>query len=88
VPHGRAIICAVEIDHPTEPSKENPVHRFVLDGDEPAILHIPGGYANGTRSITPGTKIIFFSTASVDESKGDDYRFPHDYWGMDHWKLD
>ncbi len=88
VAHGKAIVCAVEIDHPTAPNPKNKVHRFVLDSEEPSILHIPGGYANGTRSIEPGTKILFFSTATTEESKGDDYRVPHDYWGMEHWNLE
>ncbi len=88
VPHGKAIVCVVAVDNAKKPNPKNKVQRFILDSDEPSILHIPGGYANGTRSITPQTKILFFSTATIVDSKNDDFRFPHDYWGMNHWKLE
>ena len=84
---GRALIAAVEIDDVQNPSKEKEAQRFFLSAENPAILYIPAGYANGIRSLERGTKIIIFSTATLEESKNDDYRFPYDYWGKDVWEI-
>ncbi|MDD5638544.1 MAG: dTDP-4-dehydrorhamnose 3,5-epimerase family protein [Candidatus Pacebacteria bacterium] len=85
---GSAIIAVVEMDDILKPKKSNEVHRFILSSKKPSILHIPAGYANGFRALEKNTKIIFFSTSSLEESKGDDYRFPYDYWGEDVWKVE
>lgn len=84
---GSALVATVRLDDHREPSREIRPCRFVLSDRQPRILHIPAGYANGFRSLEPGTKVIFFSTATLEESKGDDYRFPYDYWGEDVWKV-
>lgn len=85
---GSAIVAAVEIDDIQKPSKDKEVQRFVLSAKKPVILYIPAGYANGFKILEEGTKIIFFSTSSLEESKGDDYRFPYDYWGENIWKIE
>ena len=85
---GSAIIAAVEMDNLETPDKNNEVHRFVLSAKQPSILYIPAGYANGFKSLEADTRIIFFSTSSLEESKGDDYRFPIDYWGDQVWKTE
>jgi dTDP-4-dehydrorhamnose 3,5-epimerase len=84
---GSALVAAVALDDPLHPSKEVKVHRFVLSERQPRILSIPPGYANGFRSLEPQTRLIFFSTATTDDAKQDDYRFPFDYWGEDVWKV-
>ncbi len=88
VASGSAIIGAVAIDDTTSPSRTAKVHRYVLSSRSPQILHIPAGYANGFRPLEAGTKIVFFSTSSVDQARSDDYRFAHDYWGTDVWKVE
>lgn len=85
---GSAIIAAVHMDDKKTPNKGNQVFRYVLSARKPSILFIPSGYANGIRSLENNTKIIFFSTSSIEESKGDDYRFPHNYWGEDIWNVE
>lgn len=47
----------------------------VISENEPKVLHIPKGYANGFMTLTPDTKVLFYSTSSLEESKGDDFRF-------------
>lgn len=88
VPSGSALVVAVKLDDSKTPSPTETPERFVLSAGKPAVLYIPGGYANGFRALEPGTKVIFFATASVEESKADDYRFPHDYWGNDVWNVE
>jgi dTDP-4-dehydrorhamnose 3,5-epimerase-like enzyme len=85
---GSAIVAAVRLDDPAHPSASMKPHRFVLSERQPRILHIPAGYANGFRPLETGSRIIFFSTATLEDSTKDDFRFPHDYWGEDVWKVD
>ena len=74
---GTVLICVVPMDHTKNPSKNAKVERFVLSSQKPTVLYIPPAHANGFKSLTDDAKIIFFSTSTLDESKGDDYRFPH-----------
>lgn len=84
---GSAIVGVVKLDSTANPSKSNPVQRFVLSSKKPALLCIPAGHANGFRFLEKGTKLVIFSSASLEESKGDDFRFPHDYWGGEIWTV-
>ena len=56
--------------------------KFTLSAMTPAILWIPPGYANGWMNLEDGTNVLFFSTATVDKSKADDFRFPADHWDI------
>ena len=58
---------------------------FVLHSKKPSILKIPAGYANGFKALEEGTSVIFFSTSTLEESKGDDYRYEWDVLGKEIW---
>jgi len=88
VAKGSAIVAAVELDDIESPSKNQKVNRFILSDKSPQILFIPPKYANGFRPLEEDTRILFFSTSSLEESKGDDYRFPVDYWGKEVWEVE
>ena len=60
----------------------------LLSDKNPKILFIPPKYANGFRPLELDTRIIFFSTSTLEESEGDDYRFPVDYWGNEVWEVE
>jgi dTDP-4-dehydrorhamnose 3,5-epimerase len=81
---GSALVCTVEIDNWESPSKNLPVKRFVLSAEKPAVLRIPEGYANGFMSLTRDAVLVFFSTSTLEESRGDDIRYEARYW--DPWK--
>jgi dTDP-4-dehydrorhamnose 3,5-epimerase-like enzyme len=85
---GSAIVAAVPIDDPVTPNRDVKALRFVLSDRQPKILFIPAGYANGFRTLEPESKILFFSTATLEESAKDDYRFPYDHWGKDIWEVE
>ena len=85
VVQGSAIVAAVLIDNWELPSKEAHVHRYVLSSNKPAVLYVPAGYANGFMSLTTDAKLMYFSTASVEESRGDDIRYDAHYW--DPWSV-
>jgi dTDP-4-dehydrorhamnose 3,5-epimerase-like enzyme len=82
---GAALACCVQIDDWDAPSTDAPVHRFVLDANTTSILAVPKGYANGAMSLSPGTKLLYLSDASLEESVEDDIRFPARYW--DPWQV-
>ena len=82
---GAAIVCAVEIDDWDSPSPAAEVKKYVLSAAQPSILYIPPGHANGFMNLTEDTKIIFYSTSTLEESRGDDYRFDAYYWNA--WEI-
>src|SRR4029078_1270387 len=69
---GAAVVAAVAIDDWEQPSKSAEVHRFVLSAERPGVLDTPAGHANGFMSLTPDARLVFFSTATVEESREDD----------------
>ena len=71
---GAALVCAVEMDSKTG------IQRFVLSSIKPSVLFIPPGYANGWMSLTDDTRLMFFSTATLEESRNDDIRFSAYEW--------
>ena len=85
---GSAIVAAVGFSDPRNPDRGAKVHRYVLSNRSPQILHIPAGFANGFRPLEPGTKILFFSSATLADSKDDDYRFAADFWGEEVWNVE
>lgn len=56
---------------------ETQAERYILSDKNPKILHIPAGKYNGFQTLEEGTIIIIFSTATAEESQGDDYRVPY-----------
>jgi len=82
---GAAIVGAVKIDDWDKPSVDLPVGRYVISSNKPQVLYIPPGYANGFMSLTSDLKLIFFSTAKLDESADDDIRFDARYWDI--WNV-
>lgn len=79
VAKGSALVGAVNLD-------TNVVSKYVLSDKNPTVLWIPGGYANGFKTLEEDTILMFFSTASISESKGDDIRYPYDKWDI--WAKD
>lgn len=85
VVQGAAVIAAVRIDNWEQPDRNAPVERRVLSAVNPAVLFIPAGFANGFMSLTEDAKLMFFSTSSLEESKGDDIRYDARYWNP--WEV-
>ncbi len=82
---GVALVAAVKIDNWQRPDKDTQVQRYILTDKKPGILAIPPGYANGFMTLVPDTRIMFFSTMTLEQSKGDDYRYDAYYW--DPWEI-
>jgi dTDP-4-dehydrorhamnose 3,5-epimerase len=79
VTSGSALIGVVNMD-------TNEVTKYVLSARQPKVLYIPPNHYNGFKNLEDNTSIIFFSTTTLEESKGDDIRKPFDEWNI--WDED
>jgi dTDP-4-dehydrorhamnose 3,5-epimerase-like enzyme len=79
VAKGAALIGAVDM-------KSESIQKYTLSDRNPKILYIPPGYANGFKTLVEDTRIIFYSTSTLQDSLNDDIRFPFDKWDI--WKED
>jgi dTDP-4-dehydrorhamnose 3,5-epimerase len=77
---GSALVCTVPLA-----GLNDDVERFVLSAARPAILAIPPGYANGWMSLTGDATLMWFSSATVEESREDDVRFEARRWNP--WEV-
>ena len=77
---GTVLVAAVHIDNWEKPSKDLKLQKYILSEKKPGILFIPKGYAHGYKTLTDNSKVIFFSTSSLDKSSKDDYRYDAYYW--------
>ena len=69
---GSAWVAAIDMEDTTA------IEKFVLSDKSPKILFIPAGKYNGFQTLEENTTIIFFSTSTIEESKGDDFRLPYE----------
>lgn len=83
---GSWLVAAVSVRDMQDPNPAAPVARYALSAESPAALFIPAGYANGSMSLTEGAKLAFFSTATLEESRADDVRFPARFWNP--WEVE
>ena len=84
---GAAVIGVVPVDDfdaPPDPGAG--VSRYWLSAGQPRVLYIPPGNYNGSMALTDDTMLIFFSTSTVEESMGDDFRLPARFW--DAWSIE
>ena len=86
VVEGAAIVAAVQINDWGHPDPLAEVHRYVLSTTKPSILFVPAGYANGFCTLTADARLLIFSSATVEESQRDDYRYDPHYWS-DPWRV-
>jgi dTDP-4-dehydrorhamnose 3,5-epimerase len=82
---GSALMGTVRVDNWEKPSPEAEVATFVLSAHKPAVLCVPPGHANGFMSLTSDLKLMIFSTTTLEESQGDDFRYDARHWDI--WKV-
>ena len=85
VSKGSALVATVKVDNWNKPSKDLKINKFILSDKHPKLLFIPGGFVHGFKTLLSDTRIIIFSTATLEESQQDDYRFDVNYWNP--WKI-
>ena len=77
---GSFLICAVKIDDWDNPSQDLPVEKVTLSENKSQILMIPPGYANGIKALKHDSKLLVFSSLTLENAKSDDYRFEASLW--------
>lgn len=89
---GSIILASAEIKFVTADPEQTPyllgLQRVILSDRDFRIAHIPAGRANGFRALEPETKVLFYSTSTLEESLGDDIRFPYDFFGKGIWNVE
>lgn len=78
---GSALVGAVSLE-----GEDSKPQRFVLSSQSPKMLFIPPGHANGFMTLEENTIVQFFSTSSLQDSLGDDVRFPYNKWDI--WSIE
>lgn len=79
VSSGTALVGVVDL-------KTQKVKKFILSDKNPQVLWIPANHANGFMNLEDNTDILFFSTSTLQQSLGDDIRFPYDQWNI--WDIE
>lgn len=62
------------------------VRTFFMSEFKPQVLFIPPGFYNSARAFLPNTKIMYYSTVTMEEAKDDDLREPADKW-VEAWEV-
>ncbi len=84
VTKGSFLINWIEIDNWDNPSKNLNVNSKILKESESELLIVPPGHANGFKALEPDSTMMVFSDMLLEESERDDYRFPTEYWKLEH----
>lgn len=74
---GAAKIAAVKIDkrnHELFDFQEDFYKIATLSAAKPQLFYVPPGWYNGTMTLTEDTRILVYSTLTLDEVKSDDIR--------------
>lgn len=77
---GVFLICAVKIDNWDKTSAKLPVEKFILNDKKSQILMIPPGYANGVKALKHDSKLLVFSSLTLENSKNDYYQYDKNLW--------
>lgn len=84
VTSGSALVGVAPLD--SQKGDLTNVKKFVLSDKSPSILYIPANNFNGFMNLEENTRVIFFSTTTLEQSLGDDIRKEYDYWDI--WQED
>ena len=77
---GSFVVAWKKIDDFNNPN-DLPLAEFsILKDDEPSVLFIPPGYANGLKALTDNSEIMVFSDYYLGESLDEKIRFDKDLW--------
>lgn len=77
---GEFIVKLVNINDFENPSENLEVHKFTLKADEPKVLFIPEGFANGFQAKKENSKLMIFSDYPLGVNPNDQVRFDKNKW--------
>ena len=79
---GRIRFGAVRVRDWAKPDPGEQVMTAELAANSMDAFLVPGGYANGILSLEPESQALVFSSSSLTDSLGDDFRIAPDFWVM------
>jgi dTDP-4-dehydrorhamnose 3,5-epimerase len=77
---GSFVVAWVKIDDFDNPSDNLKAEYKILKANEPAVVYVPPGYANGLKALEPNSEIAVFSDLDVNESIKEKRRYPPEKW--------
>ena len=77
---GKFYIAYVKIDNWENPSKDLKAECKILSDLKSEILYIPAGYANGIKALEENSKLLVFSTLSIEEAVKEKIRYDKNLW--------
>jgi dTDP-4-dehydrorhamnose 3,5-epimerase-like enzyme len=75
-------IGVVKIYDFENPSKQSSPSYFELSAENHQILYVPGGFANGFKSLSTGAVLMVFSDKLLADSMTDDFRYDVNTWEL------
>ena len=76
---GTFLVAWVKIDDFTNPSPNLKSEYKILSQNDPSVLHVPPGYANGLRALEVNSIIGVFSDMENEQSVKEKIRYPSDW---------
>jgi dTDP-4-dehydrorhamnose 3,5-epimerase-like enzyme len=73
-------VVLVKPDDWDNPSPDLEPAEFILKATANQVLYIPGNFANGLKALEPESRIMVFSSFTVEESSKDNFRFDKGMW--------
>ncbi|MBS0028832.1 hypothetical protein ACTJJ0_12870 [Chitinophaga sp. 22321] len=80
VPKGKFALAWVAIDNWDQPRADLKAEYVILKEEEPAVLSIPPGYANGIKALEPGSVLMVYSDLDLQQSGEDRWSFDAGLW--------
>ncbi|PQJ21091.1 dTDP-4-dehydrorhamnose 3,5-epimerase family protein [Tenacibaculum sp. SG-28] len=77
---GEFMVKLVKIDDFKSPSEELEVYEFLLKAEDPQVLFIPEGFANGFQAKKENSKMMIFSDYAFGVNPDDQVRFDKNKW--------
>jgi dTDP-4-dehydrorhamnose 3,5-epimerase-like enzyme len=77
---GTFLLACVRIKNWEAPDTAEQPQLYTLSSNSPRALYIPAGFANGFKSLTQHSTIMFLSSSTLEQSHSDDFRYPWNYW--------
>ena len=77
---GSFLLAWVMPDDWLRPSEFLFVEKLELSANNPILLHIPGGYANGFKALESNSILTVFSDLTIHESRNDSFIFDKELW--------
>jgi dTDP-4-dehydrorhamnose 3,5-epimerase-like enzyme len=80
VAEGSFVIAWVKVDNFDNPSPGLVCNHAVLSADQPGVLSIPAGFANGIKALSPESILTVYSNLDLRESEQDRWSYDSSLW--------